>query len=213
MTPNPADIRQHYVGIESLPLSFNPTGWNSENFNFEEAIKQIRPSVIIEAGVYLGRSVSHMLTMAKKHGMSPILYAVDAWVGEAGHPIGHVPAWPTRPTWREPTQVQQFLFNIKHSGWESQVIPIQEFTSHGAAILRAWDVKADLIYLDGDHLEPGCYSDLAAYWPLLRVGGRMIGDDLNGYGGVWRAVGRFAQEHGQSVRAESGQFVIDKVSE
>lgn len=213
MKPTADEIRTLYAGIDKIPgLSFNAPGWNSENPNFEEAIKAVRPSVIVEAGVYLGRSCIHTLNMAKKHGLSPTLYAIDTWYGHAGQPIGHIPSWPLAPSWSAPTQMQQFLFNIKSAGFDGQVIPIQEFTFWGARILKAWGVKCQMLYLDGDHRYHGCKSDLQEYWPLLEVGGRAIGDDLHTEGGgVWRAVGEFAQEIGHDVRSESGQFVIDRI--
>jgi hypothetical protein len=212
MTPSPGEIRQHYNGIENVPgLHYNPTGWNSENPNFEEAIKAVRPAVIIEVGVYVGASIITTLNAAKKHGLAPIVYAVDTFHGEALKPIGHIPAWPTVPTWNRPTQMQQFLKNIHAAGFSGQVVPVQEFTAWGARILTAWGVKAQMLYIDGDHSEEGAGRDMRDYWPLLEVGGRAVGDDL-GYGGVWRSVGRFAQEIGHDVRAESGQWVIDKKS-
>lgn len=214
MKPSPDEIRSIYAGIEGvIGLEVDIRGWNHENPNFEEAIKSVAPTVIIEAGSYLGASVIHMLTVAKRRGLYPLVYSVDAWHGPNGHPIGHLPESQIPASFNRPTQYQQFLRNIKSRGFDSQVIPIQAFTAWGAEILKAWGVKAQVCYLDGDHSYNGCLADLRSYWPLVEIGGRVIGDDLHyAGGGVWRAVGEFASEIDHDVRSESGQFIIDKRS-
>ncbi|CAE7230838.1 unnamed protein product [Symbiodinium pilosum] len=58
----------------------------------------------------------------------------------------------------------------------------------------------DLVYVDGDHSYEGAASDLAAWWPILRVGGAMVGHDYTiTWPGVVRAVNEFADAHGLDV--------------
>lgn len=210
--PHESEIRNIYDGVEKLNLEVILRGWNSANPNFEEAIKVVRPSVIIEAGVYLGASVDHMLTVCKRYGLAPLVFAVDLWQGPACGPIGHLPDTIIPPrSWDAPTQFQQFAFNMKKRGWDGQVIPIQNFTHYGAAMLKKWGVTCQMLYIDGDHRREGALDDMRSYWPLLEVGGIAIGDDL-GERGVMQAVSQFAEEVNHPVRPESGQWVIHKMA-
>lgn len=44
--------------------------------------------------------------------------------------------------------------------------------------------QVDFVYVDGDHMYDGVMADLQSWWPRLRVGGLMAGDDYN-LGGWW----------------------------
>ena len=64
------------------------------------------------------------------------------------------------------------------------------------------DDSLDFVFVDGDHSYKGCKADMVAWWPKLKKGGVMSGDDyghtLNPsegkYGGV-EAVEEFAKEN------------------
>ncbi len=208
--PTKAQIATYYAGIEDLRLPVDLRGWNSENPNLAEAIKQVRPTVIVEVGCYLGASIDHYLTVAKSLGLEPTVFACDLFWGNAAQAIGHIPNFGDTIKWTPPTQMMQFLANMKSRGWDGQVVPIQNFSFWCARILSTWGVRCQMLYIDGDHGRDGALADMRNFWPLLDVGGRMIGDDL-GTAGVLQAVAEFGKEVGHEVRPESGQFVIDKI--
>jgi hypothetical protein len=70
----------------------------------------------------------------------------------------------------------------------------------------------DLIYIDGDHTEEGCYKDLVAWYPKVRKGGFITGDDYwrnkaprTGIKfGVIEAVDKFAKEKGLIIHKLPG---------
>jgi len=55
----------------------------------------------------------------------------------------------------------------------------------------------DFVYVDGDHSYQGVKLDLENYWPKLRQGGILGGDDYDGghYYGVMKAVDCFIEKH------------------
>lgn len=207
MTPTRDEIRGIYAGIESASgLGLNTQGWNSETPIFNEVIRLTNPGVIVEVGVWNGASVITMGKCCRARGLSPIIYAVDVFpgmIGERDH-IGNMPFDQIPPPWRTPTRYQQFLFNIKASGFDDMVVPMPTFTRWGAKMLAFWGVEADLIYIDAGHDEDSVTGDLIDYWPILRGGGIMFFDDL-GYPGVLAALGRFGQDHGLSLCIVGGQ--------
>lgn len=61
-------------------------------------------------------------------------------------------------------------------------------TSEEAASLVPDDL--DFVYIDGDHSYLGCKLDIESWWPKIKVGGILGGDDLE-YSGVQSAIGEF----------------------
>lgn len=72
----------------------------------------------------------------------------------------------------------------------------------------------DWVYVDADHTYEGCYRDMEAWWPKIRPGGVMFGDDYClGYwwkDGVIKAVNRFAYEQGVPLEIYGDQWRIVK---
>ncbi|MBU3591454.1 class I SAM-dependent methyltransferase [Polynucleobacter sp. 78F-HAINBA] len=52
------------------------------------------------------------------------------------------------------------------------------------------DESFDLVYIDGDHTYEGVVKDLAAWYPKVKKGGIICGDDI-GWPGVKKAVDEF----------------------
>jgi hypothetical protein len=72
----------------------------------------------------------------------------------------------------------------------------------------------DWVYIDGDHTYAAVLADLGAYYPLVKAGGVVAGDDYGMVGwwedGVRRAVDEFASEHGCELVVVGNQFRITK---
>lgn len=209
MNPTPDQIRGIYDGIESIPVTFDTQGWNSSNPIFSRLITQIKPSTIIEVGVWKGASLIHMADICRELNLPTILYGVDAWFGHVGDMIGNAPLQVIPHHWTNPTLYQQFLFNVKASSHEERIVPVWQLTRWGALCLTGWEVVADLIYLDAGHDEHEAYADMRNYWPLLREGGVMFGDDYSEPYGVKPAAERFAKEVGRSLHVERCQWFLD----
>ncbi|HEV2360382.1 MAG TPA: class I SAM-dependent methyltransferase [Acidimicrobiales bacterium] len=85
------------------------------------------------------------------------------------------------------------------------------------------DGSLDWAYVDGDHTYDAVTFDLAAWWPKVRSGGLLLGDDYGEAGkafrrvapwwgnGVTKAVDEFVAANGlQPVAIKHGQFVLRK---
>jgi hypothetical protein len=74
--------------------------------------------------------------------------------------------------------------------------------------------QLDWAYIDGDHTYGAVLEDLAAYYPLLRAGGVLAGDDYGMIGwwedGVRRAVDEFAASNACELFVLGNQFRIVK---
>lgn len=75
------------------------------------------------------------------------------------------------------------------------------------------DNSLDMVYIDGDHTYAGVVQDIESWWPKVKAGGYLCGDDYGagktGKGfeyGVVEAVDEFAQEHDLDLKIyQSGQ--------
>lgn len=66
-------------------------------------------------------------------------------------------------------------------------------------MLRDWDVRADAIYVDAAHDTEAAYRDMVTYWPLLRPGGVMFGDDAAN-AQVFKAIVKFQSAFASQIK-------------
>lgn len=207
---NPSDIRSIYDGIENvIGIGVDLQGWNSEGPIVTSLIPKLRPKTIIEVGTWNGRGAIHMANICRRNNIPVTIYCVDVWFGLVPGSIGNLPDSPIPVKWSNPTRYQQFLYNVKRSGFDDCIIPICNFTRWGAKMLANWGVQADLIYVDAGHDEEFVYADIVDYWPLLATGGVMTGDDFStSYPGVRKALERFCAEKNTTYSTEGGHWKI-----
>ena len=63
--------------------------------------------------------------------------------------------------------------------------------------------------IDGDHSENIVYTDLVNFWPKLKVGGIIAGDDV-AYIEVLNDVEKFSKEYNVKVQYDYNSFKITK---
>ena len=199
--PTPHQIAAIYDGIERLGLTTDLQGWNSDLPIFEKLIEKTDPAVIVEIGSWKGRSAVHMALSS-----NATIFCVDFWQNPCLHsdlsPLPQVP-WGARPD-----AYQLFLHNVKAHHCHDQIIPVRAESSKGAELLTAWGIVADLVYVDGGHDANTCFNDMVRYWPLLRAGGIMFGDDYP-EPGVTQAVQTFSQLYNVSFTHDDHHWVLE----
>uniref|UniRef100_A0A914WZV0 Class I SAM-dependent methyltransferase n=1 Tax=Plectus sambesii TaxID=2011161 RepID=A0A914WZV0_9BILA len=72
---------------------------------------------------------------------------------------------------------EKFLKNMILSNVSDIVTPLRLPSLGAAHVLNCFKIKADMIYIDGDHEYEGVKADLAAYYPIVKKGGLFFGDD------------------------------------
>lgn len=201
--------------FDNFPLQEYPEdlqGWGSQSPAFQELIQRVKPSRIIEVGTWKGGSAIHMATVARGLGLTPEIICVDTF-------LGAVEFWtdqndPERYLALKckngyPTVYYQFVANVLHRQCQDLITPFPQTATIASLWFRRFDVKADLIYIDGSHEEDDVYADLVSYWGLVRPGGVLVGDDW-GWDGVRLAATRFAKEQGLAVTQLQDKWYLDK---
>jgi hypothetical protein len=170
-------------------------GWTTAYY--PEAVKEFlltksHPVVIVEVGTWLGASAIQVADIVRDLGRQDIILCVDTWLGSPEHFLG----MPKKNGF--PQIYSQFLQNIVNHGHTNRVLPIPLPSLQAIDILRPLLRSlggADLIYIDAAHEYMPVYMDIKTYWPLLKAGGRMLGDDFtDNWPGVKQAVNQFASE-------------------
>lgn len=203
-----ADPYEHFP-LDDWPEQLH--GWFSDAPVFEEVIAEIKPDLIIEVGSWLGASAIHMAGLLKKHGLDESkIVCVDTWLGAIEFWLDHKDPeryGALRIENGSPQVHRQFLANVLHHGFKDTIIPFQQESGTAARVLDKMGVRADVIYIDASHLEDDAERDIRVWWPVLRDGGIMIGDDYEAWPGVARAVHNV---FGDDVHVDGNKWVVRK---
>jgi predicted O-methyltransferase YrrM len=76
---------------------------------------------------------------------------------------------------------ETFLNNLIETNSTDKINNIHKMTSLEAAKLYS-DQSLDFIYLDASHETEDLHEDIKAWWPKLKMGGLLAGDDLDHIG-------------------------------
>lgn len=213
--------RLHAVDpYENFPLEgaqLDMQGWHSTDPLFAKLIAQVRPERIIEVGTWKGASAIGMANLAKQHRLNTEILCVDTWLGALEFWTSHDD--PTRYGSLKlrhgyPGVYYTFLANVVLSGHADMITPFPQTSLTGARWLNMQGIQADLIYIDGSHEEADVLADVAAYWPALRTGGVIFGDDFSpAWPSVMRAVRTFARQHGLTLEEDNEFWILRKTAQ
>jgi cephalosporin hydroxylase len=147
------------------------------------------PKTIVEVGVYEGYTTFWFSSTLAEHNKDLKIYAIDPHVGS-----------------NDLTDVDfnfirdNFCYNLEVNK-DKNVEYLQKFSSEALVDLIKENVKADLIYIDGDHRASTVLSDLVLSWHLLNIGGVIICDDTNSW--------KFTDENGTSSPHMSPRMAVE----
>jgi hypothetical protein len=202
-----------YQKFHARGIKADLQGWEDyDHPYFEALIERTKPRQIVEIGSWKGRSAVIMARNALSFHADAIVLCVDTWLGS------------NEILWRDPefrkllrlkngypNLYPQFLANIISEKLTKTIFPLPMTSTSAAELLSAYEIVADLIYVDAGHQEHEVYTDLVTLWPLLRKDGILWGDDYNpGWPGVVRAVTRFAYENALYLETSGYKFCLTK---
>ena len=174
------EIPEPYRSINILPEDLH--GWLTDiNKKYlKQIIHKLNPTLIVELGTWLGKSALFMAEVSNEHCK---IFAIDDWTASTDSSIQH----DHQACQKLKNLYQQFLSNVIHHGFTAKIIPIRKKTVEAALSLK---INPDLIYVDASHEEENVYQDIMHWYPKLKIGGVMCGDDWDAPSikkGVFRA--------------------------
>jgi SAM-dependent methyltransferase len=166
---------------------------------FEALIMKTQPKLIIEVGTWYGGSAIHMAKLIKRFGLQTEIGCVDTFLGSlecwGGGELKYDPKF-LRLKYGLPQFYYQFLANVVYAGVQDIITPLPMTSEIAAALLLENKIQADMVYVDASHNYSGVIRDMDAYWPVVKPGGFMFGDDFAlEWHGVVRAVSEWADKH------------------
>jgi predicted O-methyltransferase YrrM len=172
-------------------------GWGSTHRYLTDAIERLRPSVVVEVGVWKGASVISLASKMKEMSLDGVVIAVDTWLGAWDH-------W-TNDEWFAhlnfshgfPALYHTFAANIVGEGLQDHVLPLPLDSVNAAHVLRHHQVQADVVHIDGGHDYHAVTADLREWWPMIRPRGVLIGDDYPHWPEVKKAFDDFFGNRGK----------------
>jgi predicted O-methyltransferase YrrM len=124
---------------------------------------------IVEVGSYLGGSVL-TLAIALLHRRLRVV-SVESFMGNLDGTVdGHKLASPA-----------EYLKNVKHLFPYLNVITLPLDSMNASRHFK--DETVDMVFIDGNHSTSAVIADIRAWWPKLKSGGLLAGDDIR-----WRTV-------------------------
>ncbi len=203
-----------YEGFDHSAMEVDLQGWGAESLLFEQLLKLLRPRLVIEVGSWKGRSAIYMASLAHKHGVSLELVCIDTFLGSWEHWEKGADNAPVAFRNGRPVLYEQFLANVMKHGLEGVITPLPLDSGNAATLLAKLGVQADMIYVDADHEYEGVLADIEAYWPLVRPGGVLLGDDfVQEWPGVIRAVCDFSNRIGVEYATVEEKWYMQKPGE
>lgn len=160
-------------------------GWSGFLPWYKEVVAQApsnRESIFVEIGTWKGKSAAYMGVEIALSGKPITFYTVDTFQG-SDEPRHH--ADPVIQQGRLEEVARANLAKLVDRG---NVIVCKSDSASFAEMFD--DGTVDFILIDGAHTYEGVKADLKAWWPKLRDGGTMAGDDFR-WKGVRQAVTEF----------------------
>lgn len=157
------------------------------------------PSVAVELGAWKGRSTCFMGVEIANSGKPIIFYAVDHWRGIEGEE-GYEP---------DPDDQSGQLFEVFQRNIAAVAEHVNVIRSDTAAAAKQFeDASIDFLYIDANHTYDGVLRDLTAWFPKVKTGGTIAGDDwcfsVHGEHTVRNAVTDFFGKGAELIDVEKG---------
>lgn len=179
-------LKQHvYSSMDQLE------GWCSKEKAtvLMELIDANKPQIIVEIGVFGGKSLIPMAFALKQNG-SGITYGIDPWT-----PVASVAGLdPVNGNWWAKVDhegiLQGLRLKIREFDLEKQVKLIRSTSADALPIHHI-----DMLHVDGNHSEDASFLDVTKWVPMVRKGGLIILDDI-----TWGATEKFPGTTAKAVK-------------
>ena len=193
-------------------------GWvNDAEFIYEEMVNQAEDGDhFVEIGVLLGQSTTRMGELIRDSKKKIRFDAIDIfWIIEhtirnyklSGHPKEFFHYIDEIKTEWDLDIMNMIRHPLKALGVVDYVnfITCEEQYAH-----RIYDDNSlKFVWIDGDHGADVVYNDLINFWPKIKIGGTIGGDDIH-YKEVLNDVKKFSKEYKVDVKYDYNSFLITK---
>ena len=193
-------------------------GWiNDAEFIYKEMVDEAQDGDhFVEIGTLLGQSTCYMGQLIKDSGKNIKFDSIDLF-----WPIKHVIR--NYKSSGHPKEFNQYLSDLLKEfdlripdviNHPLRILGVQEYvnliTCDEKYAHRLYDDNSlKFVWIDGDHGKDIVYNDLVNFWPKIKSGGTIGGDDIT-YQEVLDDVKKFSKEYDVKVKYDYNSFLITK---
>jgi predicted O-methyltransferase YrrM len=152
-------------------------GWHSQHPYLVRAMREADPKIVVEVGVWKGASVVTMAKELQRLQQDAVVIAIDTWLGSSEHYLWEKFIPDLDFAFGYPRLYHKFAANICNEGLHDFVVPLPLDSINAFQLLKAKDIRPDVLHIDAGHDYLSVMADLKAWWPQLAPGGVLIGDD------------------------------------
>jgi len=147
----------------------NIHGW----FDFEALYTEVvataqADDILVEVGVWCGKSVVFLAQRAEMSGKALRIFAVDTWQGST-------PCEDVALVGKDGNLWRTFLENIRVNGVNHVITPMCLPSVQAAAYFV--DASAHMVFIDAEHVYESVRNDILAWRPKVKPGGWLAGHD------------------------------------
>jgi len=168
------------------------SGWYDWEPYYESVVNDYGGGVLVEVGCYLGRSLCHLGTLVRESGKPFTVIGVDHCLGsglENGRD-NHVEAVKRNGQ----TFAGELWNNVVACGLHDIVSLIVGESGRVSNLFP--DESLTMVFIDAGHNYADVHRDIRLWYPKVRLGGEIAGDDygIEGQPPVWPGVRRAVDE-------------------
>lgn len=191
---------RYYLDIKSYK---DVPGWiNDAEFIYSDMVDKAQDGFhFVEIGVLLGQSTTRMAELIKASGKKIKFDAIDLFwpikhVIKNYEDTGHPKSFKTYVEELEEGFGLQIMDIIKHPLMKLDLLDVVNFITCDEKYAHGIydDNSLDFLWIDGDHGPNIVYNDLVNFWPKIKNGGVIAGDDIV-YDTVSNDVLKFSKEY------------------
>ena len=152
-------------------------GWHSQHPYLARAINQAQPGIVVEVGVWKGASVVTLAKEIQRLKLNALVIAIDTWLGSSEHYLWEKFIPDLDFEFGYPRLYHKFAANIVNESLQNFVVPLPLDSINAFHLLKEKGIRPDVLHIDAGHDYHSVMADLKAWWPQLKDGGVLVGDD------------------------------------
>ena len=198
-----------WKGFTARPVDAAVQGWNGDHPSLARLADSPGQKIVADVGVWKGQSTINMAKAMQNNGIDGVVIAIDTFLGSPEHWDADVKLF-TREHGL-PDLYLTFMSNVVAAGLTDYVIPLPQTSTTAAQVLKQADIALDIVHVDAAHEYREVLQDAVDYWPLVKNGGYIIGDDYHiTWPGVVRAAGEFSAQVCRPLTVEPPKWILQK---
>lgn len=178
-----------------------------------EALKTIRPKTVVIVGARKGAAAVEIGNFCRAEELTPEIVCIDSWLGSPRDLYNKTDeqrqenAALLRQVNGFPMMYFTFMRNIVDAGLQEIITPLPQTSENAAKILRHYDVRIGVAYMDNEPEPQPLYRELMFYSALMDSPSMMVGNNA-AQPGIMTSLTKFSERTGHKFTTEGNKYVL-----